>query len=214
MKALQIKSILLTLTISLTIVSCSNETKNNGEDNAYKSSTTVEKIKSTQKTIENASKAVSGADDMADNMNLLKSKTPLSKEKFESWSPKTLFGLPLTSSTINMLPGMGSCGNTYSMKNRRIRVMIIDGAGEKGSGAVQSYQMSSKMKYDQDESWGITKTKIINGLKVKETNFKGEDKFSLSIFYNNRFAVDIETIEISGDNLEQLLIELNLDQLQ
>jgi hypothetical protein len=171
-------------------------------------------IKNTQNTIENASKAVNEADDMADNMNLLKSKTPLSKEKFESWSPKTLLGLPLTSSTINMLPGMGSCGNTYSIKNKRIRVMIIDGAGEKGSGAVQSYQMSSKMEYNQDESWGTTKTKTINGLKVKETKFKGDDKYNLSLFYNNRFAVDIETSEVNSDELEQIFIELKLDQLQ
>jgi hypothetical protein len=171
-------------------------------------------IKNTQNTIENASKAVNEADDMADNMNLLKSKTPLSKEKFESWSPKTLLGLPLTSSTINMLPGMGSCGNTYSINNKRIRVMIIDGAGEKGSGAVQSYQMSSKMEYNQDESWGTTKTKTINGLKVKETKFKGDDKYNLSLFYNNRFAVDIETSEVNSDELEQIFIELKLDQLQ
>lgn len=171
-------------------------------------------IKNTQNTIENASKAVNEADDMADNTNLLKSKTPLSKEKFESWSPKTLLGLPLTSSTINMLPGMGSCGNTYSIKNKRIRVMIIDGAGEKGSGAVQSYQMSSKMEYNEDQSWGTTKTKTINGLKVKETKFKGDDKYNLSLFYNNRFAIDIETKEISGDDLEQIFIELKLDQLQ
>jgi hypothetical protein len=171
-------------------------------------------IKNTQNTIENASKAVNEADDMADNMNLLKSKTPLSKEKFESWSPKTLLGLPLTSSTINMLPGMGSCGNTYSINNKRIRVMIIDGAGEKGSGAVQSYQMSSRMEYNEDQSWGTTKTKMINGIKVKETKFKGDDKYNLSMFYNNRFAIDIETKEISGDDLEQIFIELKLDQLQ
>ena len=92
--------------------------------------------------------------------------------------------------------------------------MIIDGAGEKGSGAVQSYLMSSRMEYNEDQSWGTTKTKMIKGIKVKETKFKGEDKYNLSMFYNNRFAIDIETKEISGDDLEQIFIELKLDQLQ
>lgn len=171
-------------------------------------------IENTKNTIENASKAVSEADDMADNTNLLKGKTPLSKEKFESWLPKTLLGLPQTSAAINRLQDIGSCSATYSEKNTRIRVMVIDAAGEKGADATATYRMSSTREYDEKGSWGYTKTKTINGIKVKETKFKGEDKYNLSLFYNNRFAVDIETHEIGEEKLEQLLKELQLDQLQ
>jgi len=144
----------------------------------------------------------------------LVSETPLSKEQFESWLPETLLGLPRKSTIINEIKDIGSCTANYSENNTRIRLMVFDAAGEQGFSVTSTYRDSSTRDYDEKGSWGYTKTKIINGLKVKETNFKGEDKFNLSIYYNNRFAVDIETNEISGDDLEQLLIELNLDQLQ
>ena len=142
----------------------------------------------------------------------LVSETPLSKEQFESWLPKTLLGLPQTSATINRLQDIGSCSATYSEKNTRIRVMVIDAAGEKGADATATYQMSSTRNYDDKGSWGYTKTKTINGIKVKESYLKDE-KYNLSIFYNNRFAVDIETHEIGEEKLGQLLKELQLEQL-
>lgn len=143
----------------------------------------------------------------------LVSQTPLSKEQFKSWLPETLLGLPQTSATINGIKDMGSCTATYSEKNTRIRLMVFDGAGEQGANVTATYRDSSTRDYDEKGSWGYTKTKIINGIKVKESYLKDE-KYNLSIFYNNRFAIDIETHEVGEEKLEQLLKELNLDQLQ
>jgi len=181
--------------ISLLLISCGSKEENKKEP---ETSSTIDLVKTVK--------------DMQENRETLVNETPLTKEQFAAWLPETLLGLPLTSSSINMLPGIGSCGATYSVKNRRVRVMIIDGAGEKGNNAVSTYRMSNTMEYDEKGSWGTTKTTTINGIKVKESNLKN-GKFNLSMFYDNRFAVDVETYEVRHEELEQLVKELNLGQL-
>jgi len=161
----------------------------------------------------NTVELVRTAKDVQENLSSLANETPLTKEEFASWLPGTLLGMPLTSSTINMLPEIGSCSATYSVNNRRIRVMVIDGAGEKGNNAVNTYRMSSTMEYDEKGSWGSTKTTILNGLKVKESALTN-GKYNLSMFYDNRFAVDVETFEVGHEELEKIIKELNLEQLK
>lgn len=161
----------------------------------------------------NTVELVRTAKDVQENQSSLANETPLTKEEFASWLPGTLLGMPLTSSTINMLPEIGSCSATYSVNNRRIRVMVIDGAGEKGNNAVNTYRMSSTMEYDEKGSWGSTKTTILNGLKVKESALTN-GKYNLSMFYDNRFAVDVETFEVGHEELEKIIKELNLEQLK
>ncbi|MCK7590766.1 hypothetical protein M0G43_09285 [Subsaxibacter sp. CAU 1640] len=180
-------------------------------DNAKQAKDELNKAKN---DIKNAQELAKESEAMVDNINTLKEESHLTEEEFKTWSPDTLLGMPLTSSTINMIPGLGSCGNTYSIKNKRIRVMVIDGAGEKGAGSVSPYRMSSKMDYNEENTWGYTKSKIINGIKVKESYLKGNEKYSLSMFYDERFAVDIETQEVSKEDLPRILEELNLEELK
>lgn len=184
-------------------ISCGNDTK--------KLDTEINEEAS--QTIKNASKVVSEAENMQEDMIALRDKTPLTKEAFESWLPKTLLNLPRSSTSINFLPGLSSCSGTYSLGNKKIRVMVIDGAGEKGAGGVGPYRMSSKMDFNQEDEWGYQKSKTIQGIKLKESYRKSGDAYALSMFYNDRFAVDIKTSEIAHEELEQILEELNLDQL-
>ncbi len=181
--------------------SCGNESKKMATE-----------IKNAAQTVKNAKNVVNEASEMEDNILLLREKEHLTKDEWESWMPKTLLDLPINSSQINFMPGLGSCGATYKIGNKSIRVMVIDGAGEKGASGVGPYRMSSKMNYDQKGSWGTTKTKIINGLKVKESDLK-DDTYNLSLFYGDRFAVDIKTIGVAHDELQQILTELDLEHL-
>lgn len=181
--------------ISLLLISCGGKAENK-----------------TSQEVSSTTGMVKTARDIQDDRETLIHKTPLTKEQFAAWLPQTLLGMSLTSSNINMLPDMGSCGATYSENNRRVRVMILDGAGKKGNNAVNTYRFSSTREYDEKGSWGTTKTKIINGLKVKESALKS-GKFSLSLFYDNRFAVDVETYEVGQEELDQLLKELHLEML-
>ena len=182
--------------VSFLLVSCgSKESKKPDQD----ATNTVELVRT--------------AKDVQENQSSLANETPLTKEEFASWLPETLLGMPLTSSTINLLPDIGSCSATYSVNNRRIRVMVIDGAGEKGNNAVSSYRMSSTIEHDEKGTWGSTKTTTISDIKVKESSLKN-GKFNLSMFHENRFAVDVETYEVGHEELEQLVKELNLEQLK
>lgn len=180
---------------SFLLISCGGK-----EDNKTKSETsnTIDLVKTVK--------------DMQENGETLVYETPLTKQEFESWLPETLLGMPMTSSTINMLPGLGSCGATYSINNRRVRVMVIDGAGEKGNNAVNTYRVSSTKEYDEKGTWGSTKTTTLNGFKLKESALTN-GKYNLSMFYDNRFAVDVETYEVGHEELEQIIKELNLEQL-
>lgn len=182
--------------ISLLLISCGGKEGNKTEPETSSTIDLVETVK-----------------DMQENRGTLVNETPLTKEEFAAWLPETLLGMPLSSSTINMVPGLGSCGATYSINNRRVRVMVIDGAGEKGNNAVNTYRMSSTMEYDEKGSWGSTKTTTLNGLKVKESALTN-GKYNLSMFYDNRFAVDVETYEVGHEELEQIIKELNLEQLK
>ena len=120
--------------ISLLLISCGGKEGNKTEPETSSTIDLVETVK-----------------DMQENRGTLVNETPLTKEEFAAWLPETLLGMPLSSSTINMIPGLGSCGVTYNINNRRVRVMVIDGAGEKGNNAVNTYRMSSTMEYDEKE---------------------------------------------------------------
>ena len=53
-----------------------------------------------------------------------------------------------------MIPGLSSFGSSYSVMNKRMRIMSIDGASEKGTGGVGLYRMSRKMDYDTKDTCG------------------------------------------------------------
>ena len=182
--------------ISLLLISCGGKEGNKTEPETSSTIDLVETVK-----------------DMQENRGTLVNETPLTKEEFAAWLPETLLGMPLSSSTINMIPGLGSCGVTYNINNRRVRVMVIDGAGEKVNNAVNNYRMYSTMEYDEKGSWGSTKTTTLNGLKVKESVLTN-GKYNLSMFYDSRFAVDVETYEVGHEELQQIIKELNLEQLK
>ena len=183
--------------------SCKEETKKLGNE-----------IRNTTEIIKNAKKIAKEANGMQENIKLLRNKEPLTKEEWESWLPETLLDMPMTFSQINFMPGLGSCGATYKIGNKRIRLMVIDGAGERGAGGVGPYRMSSKMDYDTEDTWGSTKTVLIDGVKAKKSYLKSSNSYDLSMFYAERFAVDIKTNEIDEATLEKIIQELNLNELK
>jgi hypothetical protein len=168
----------------------------------------------TVQTVKNAQNLSYGASDMKENIQQLRSMTPLTKEKWESWLPENLIDLPRTSSIFNSTIGLGSCGVGYHILNKRVDLMVFDGAGEIGAGAVGVYMMSSEKEYNQEEEWGYEKSVVIDGIKMKENYRKSGDKYNLTMFYNNRFALDIETKEVNHEELEQIIKDLNISGLK
>ena len=198
-----LKHITTILFIASILTSCGNDSKK-----------VTTEIENATKTVKNAEKVVDRASDIKDNMLLLRNTTPLTKAQFESWLPETLLDMPLANSQINLIPGLHSCAANYRLGNSRIRVMIFDGAGEKGASGVGPYRMSSEMDYDTDDQWNTTKTVIIEGHKAKKNMRKTSGTYNLSMFYAERFAVDIKTENIAEDVVEKIVKELNLSELK
>tara|TARA_R110002049_G_scaffold72563_4_gene187799 strand:- start:4505 stop:5113 length:609 start_codon:yes stop_codon:yes gene_type:complete len=196
-----LKNTLLAMLVIL-VISCEEDSKKLKQE-----------VKNTTTKIKNTSKVAEDGDIMLENIEKLKQVTPVSKEQFESWVAETLIDLPKASSMINFIPGLSSSGTTYSKQNKSVRVMVIDGAGEKGASGVGPYRMSSTMDYDQEDEWGYTKSRIINGIKVKESYRKSGEAYTLSMFYGDRFAVDVKTSKVTKEELDDIMKELNLEQL-
>jgi hypothetical protein len=185
------------------LVSCGNDAKK-----------VENEIENANQTISNAKNVVNDATQMQENIQQLRKKDFLTKAQWESWLPEKVLDMPMTFSQINFMPGLGSCGANYTIGNKRIRVMVIDGAGERGAGGVGPYRMSSKMDYNTEDEWGYTKTVIIDGVKAKKSYVKTSGMYNLSMYSANRFAVDIEIHNFSEDRLEEIVEELNLSELK
>jgi len=198
-----LKNILTILFVIMMLSSCGNE-----------SNKVTREIENATQTVKNSKKVAESASDMQKNVQLLRTMEHLTKEQWETWLPETVLGMPLTTPQINFLPGLGSCSANYKVGNKRIRVMVIDGAGERGASGVGPYRMSSKMDYDSSDKRGYTKTAVIDGVKAKKSYVKTSGMYSLSMFYADRFAVDIETHEFTEDMLEKIVKELNLSTLK
>jgi len=191
------------LLISSIFTSCGNESKEDAK--------VMENSTQTMNTTKNV---VNEASEMEGNIRQLRKKEYLTKDQWKSWLPKTLLDMPMSNQQLNFMPGLGSCGATYKIGNKRIRVMVIDGAGEKGASGVGPYRMSSKMDYDSKDEWGSTKTVVIDGVKAKKSYVKTSGMYSLSMFYADRFAVDIELHDFLEDRLEEVVKELDLSELK
>ncbi|RAI90188.1 hypothetical protein [Algoriphagus yeomjeoni] len=154
----------------------------------------------------------SSSESNQDNAETLTELSPLTTEQFKAFFPETIIGLPQTSFVESFMPGIGSGSATYRTANRSIRIMILDGAGEKGADAVGTYKFSHTKDYDEKGSWGYTKTIDHEGVKMKESSL-GEDRFNWSLFYKDRFAVDIDAKEVTKDELDGIMKDLNLERL-
>jgi hypothetical protein len=199
----KLKYILITLCTFLILASCGNESKKIKAE-----------LENAAQTVKNANKVADEAPAMQKNMQELRTKTPLTKEQWESWLPEKLIDLPHTSSFINSTSGLGSCGITYHILNKRVEVMVFDGAGDIGASSVGVYIMSSIKEYNQVADWGYEKSVVIDGIKMKETYRKSGDKYNLAMFYNNRFALDIDTKEVNHEELVQMIKELHISGLK
>ncbi|MFC5625859.1 hypothetical protein [Algoriphagus winogradskyi] len=154
----------------------------------------------------------SSTESVQDNAETLTELTPLTTEQFKAFFPETLIGLPQTSFAESFIPGIGTGSATYRTANKSIRIMIIDGAGAKGADAVGTYKFAHTKDYDEKGSWGYAKTIIHEGIKMKESGL-AEDRFNWSLFYKDRFAIDIDAKEVAKEELDAIMKDLNLERL-
>lgn len=167
------------------------------------------------KTIKNAEKT---ADHRASIVKTLSTLDPLTKEQWESWSPKSLpGGLDRTHIASNLMiqAGVASFGATYRSKenSKIVKITIMDGAGKKASGSISAFYNILVSELENEYTGGYQRSVTENGIKAKESHFTHDSKYELSTFYGDRFCLTVETEKMDREEAWKMFDALQLDKL-
>src|SRR5690606_11665511 len=144
----------------------------------------------------------------------LKKLTPISIEALKNWFPESIGDLPKTNSDALSMAGAITAFATYGPNtSKQIHLQLVDGAGEKGAAATGVFRA---IKYDKTnkESYGdYSKIKDYEGTVVREDFDKSYNRYTLSFFYNNRFAVKLKVTGFEQNEIWSIFKEFKMKQL-
>jgi len=197
------KKLLLLLLMAITIASCKKETR--------------DKIKQAKQHISNTTTVVEKAKAAEEEMSELKEAVPFTNKELKEWLPESLGDLERTGFKVGAAGYMNvaSIEGTFKLEenNKIIAIQIIDGAGEMGSVMIASLGFASKMDIEEEDENKHLQTVVVNGIKAQQTYFKKRNETKLQFVYEKRFAVIIDTENMTPEETWQLFEKLNLDEL-
>ncbi|WP_313501468.1 hypothetical protein [Kaistella carnis] len=166
--------------------------------------------------VKNYSKINSSVQDVSKNIETLKKMTPLTNEELKALLPEELLGLKRKELSVgdNAMMQLASAEAKYSDGDqKKIKLEIMDGAGETGSAMVSILMMSFNMNKEKITETGYEKTAEINGNKaiIKENSGENYVNSSIQMVAKNRYLTGDG---ISYDDLEKALNQLKLSQLK
>ena len=185
--------------------SCGDNPENKLENN---DSSLVEKVKT-------GNNVVQGARQLAAESEALKKLTPIPVETLKAHFPESIFGLPKTNSDGMDMAGLSTAFATYGhLTNHQINMQVIDGAGEKGAAATGAFRA---IKYDQinkENNGDYNKIKEYEGTIVREDFDKVQNRYTLTFFYNDRFAVKLKITGFEQKEVWDIFKESKLQDLK
>lgn len=169
--------------------------------------------------VKNYSKINSSVQDVSKNIETLKKITPLTNEELKALLPEELLGLKRKELSVgdNAMMQLASAEAKYSDGDqKKIKLEIMDGAGETGSAMVSILMMSFNMNKEKITETGYEKTAEINGNKaiIKENSGENYVNSSIQMVAKNRYLITLIGDGISYDDLEKALNQLKLSQLK
>lgn len=169
--------------------------------------------------VKNYSKINSSVQDVSKNIETLKKMTPLTNEELKALLPEELLGLKRKELSVgdNAMMQLASAEAKYSDGDqKKIKLEIMDGAGETGSAMVSILMMSFNMNKEKITETGYEKTAEINGNKaiIKENSGENYVNSSIQMVATNRYLITLTGDGISYDDLEKALNQLKLSQLK
>lgn len=169
--------------------------------------------------VKNYSKINSSVQDVSKNIETLKKMTPLTNEELKALLPEELLGLKRKELSVgdNAMMQLASAEAKYSDGDqKKIKLEIMDGAGETGSAMVSILTMSFNMNKEKITETGYEKTAEINGNKaiIKENSGENYVNSSIQMVAKNRYLITLTGDGISYDDLEKALNQLKLSQLK
>ena len=204
------KKLMLTTAV-LMLVACSKEEKVKEEKSGG--------LSDLVSTAKNYGKVSSSMEDVTKNMENLKNIQPLTNDELKAVLPETLLGLKRKELSVgdNAMMNLATAEAKYAdEENKRIKVDIIDGAGETGSAMVSIMMMGLNVNKEKTTEFGFEKSTEINGAKsiVSETK-NGEGVTSeIQTVLKNRYLVTLNADGFSYEELKMALGEFNISALK
>lgn len=202
---------LMLATAVLMLVACSKEEKVKEEKSGG--------LSDLVSTAKNYGKVSSSMEDVTKNMENLKNIQPLTNDELKLVLPETLLGLKRKELSVgdNAMMNLATAEAKYAdEENKRIKVDIIDGAGETGSAMVSIMMMGLNVNKEKTTEFGFEKSTEINGAKaiVSETK-NGEGVTSeIQTVLKNRYLVTLNADGFSYEELKMALGEFNISALK
>ena len=196
---------------ALMLVTCSKEEKVKEEKTGGFSD-----LVSTAKTY---GKMGSSMQDVTKNIKNLKSIPPLTNDELKAVLPEILLGLKRKELSVgdNAMMNLSTAEAKYADdENRRVKVEIVDGAGETGSAMVSIMMMGLNVNKEKTTEFGFEKSTEINGAKSIVSEYKnGEDINSeIQTVLKNRYLVTLKADGFTYEELKSALSTLNNSALK
>lgn len=170
-------------------------------------------------TAKNYGKLNSSMQDVTKNIESLKNIPPLTNDELKAVLPETLLGLKRKELSVgdNAMMNLSTAEAKYADdENKRIKVEIIDGAGETGSAMVSIMMMGLNVNKEKTTETGFEKSAEINGAKSIISEDKEGDRITSKIqtVLKNRYLLTLNADGFSYDELHKALGELNNSALK
>ena len=196
---------------ALMLVTCSKEEKVKEEKTGGFSD-----LVSTAKTY---GKMGSSMQDVTKNIKNLKNVPPLTNDELKAVLPEILLGLKRKELSVgdNAMMNLSTAEAKYADdENRRVKVEIVDGAGETGSAMVSIMMMGLNVNKEKTTEFGFEKSTEINGAKSIVSEYKnGEDINSeIQTVLKNRYLVTLKADGFTYEELKSALSTLNNSALK
>ena len=199
-------------TAALMLVACSKEEKVKTEKSGG--------LSDLVSTAKNYSKINSTMQDVGKNIENLKNLTPLTNDELKTVLPEELLGLKRRELSVgdNAMMNLSTAEAKYAddEKTKRIKVEIVDGAGETGSAMVSIMMMGLNVNKEKTTEFGFEKSTEINGVKsIVSERKEGENINSeIQTVLKNRYLVTLKADGFSYEQLKSALSTLNNSALK
>ena len=197
--------------VALLLVACSKEEKVKEEQSGGLSDMI---------TSEKASGKVSSTmEDVTKNIENLKNITPMTNEELKAVFPESLLGLKRKELSVgdNAMMNISTAEAIYADDdNKRIKVEIIDGAGETGSTMVSIMMTGLNADTDKTTETGFEKSTEINGVKSIVSENKNGKRINSQIqtVLKNRYLLTLYADGFTYNELQKILTELYASALK
>lgn len=199
-------------TAVLMLVACSKEEKVKEEKSGGLSNMIT--------TAKNYNKVSSSMQDVTKNIESLKNLTPLTNDELKTVLPEELLGLKRRELSVgdNAMMNLSTAEAKYADddKQKRIKVEIVDGAGETGSAMVSIMMMGLNVNKEKTTEFGFEKSTDIDGAKAIISERKSGETLEskIQMITKNRYLMTLTATGFSYDELKNALGELNNSALK